>query len=46
MSGEGNCPGDDGKEEAARIFMKKKMTNSYSERDVMHCRIREHSSRN
>jgi len=24
MSGEGNCPGDDGKEEAARIFMKKK----------------------
>lgn len=23
MSGEGNCPGDDEKEEAARIFMKK-----------------------
>ena len=24
MRGEGNCPGDDGKEEAPRIFMKKK----------------------
>lgn len=44
--GEGNCPGDDGKEEAVRIFMKIKVTNSCSERDVIHCRIREHSSRN
>lgn len=42
MSGEGNCPGDGGKEEAAVFMGEEKVTNSYSERDVIHCRIREH----